>query len=144
MRYLLTSFALMLTTSMVGVSPAMAEDIGIPVTVHVTDAEQIPIATAVVRHPSEQDRHRVNTETGKWVASVLYLPNGDELIFAKGMELEFEISAPGYKNLRVTYFVRKRKNVVPVILEKMDFDLDAEEDEVDDPVIQFGRDKPID
>ncbi len=120
-----------------------AEEVGIPVTVHVTDIEGLPVATAVVRHPSEQDRHRVNTETGKWVASVLYLPNGDELVFIKGMELEFEISAPGYKNLRVTYFVRKRKNVVPVVLEKMEFDLDSEDD-VDDPVIQFGRDKPID
>jgi hypothetical protein len=139
MRYLPAGFALALAFT----APAMADDIGIPVTVQVTDTEGMPIATAVVRHPSEQDRHRVNTETGKWVARVLYLPNGDELVFEKGMELEFEISAPGYKNLRVTYFVRKRKNVVPVVLEKMDFDLDSEE-EIDDPVIQFGRDKPID
>ena len=142
MRYLLTSIALLVAPFVV-VAPALAEDVGIPVTVQVTDAMQLPIATAVVRHPSEQDRHRVNTETGKWVASVLYLPDGNELVFIKGMELEFEISAPGYKNARVTYFVRKRKNVVPVVLEKMEFDLESEDD-VEDPVIQFGRDKPID
>ena len=125
-------------------APAMAEDVGIPVTVHVTDREGNPVPTAVVRHPKEADRHRVNTETGKWVASVLYLPTGDELIFDKGMELEFEISAPGYKNAHVLYYVKRRKNVVPVILEKLDLDALIEDDEDDEPVIQFGRDKPID
>ena len=85
----------------------------------------------------------MNTETGAWTGSVLYLPNGDELIFQKNMILEFEISAPGYRNAQIKYQVRKRKNVVPVVLEKMDFNLDEDED-ADDPVIQFGRDKPLD
>ncbi|MBT3221446.1 MAG: hypothetical protein HN348_20375, partial [Proteobacteria bacterium] len=64
--------ALFLTSSV-----AIAEDIGIPVTVQVVDIEGVPIATAVVRHPMEADRHRVNTETGRWTASILYMPNGD-------------------------------------------------------------------
>jgi hypothetical protein len=124
-------------------SPALAaDDDGIPVTVEVRDVGGQPIATAVVRHPDERHPHPVNTETGRWTAPALYLPDGSEIIFAKGMELEFEVSAPGYKNARVKYFVRKRKNVVPVVLEPMDLDLDAED--VDDPIIQFGRDKPID
>lgn len=125
-------------------APAFAQDeVGIPVTVQVVDTQGQPISTAVVRHPDEESRHRVNTETGKWTDSVLYLPNGDELIFEKGMELEFEISAPGYQNARVKYFVRKRKNLVPVVLQEMELDL-VEDDEMEDPVIQFGRDKPID
>lgn len=125
-------------------APAFAqEEVGIPVTVQVVDTQGLPIPTAVVRHPNEESRHRVNTETGKWTDSVLYLPNGDELVFEKGMELEFEISAPGYQNARVKYFVRKRKNLVPVVLQEMELDL-VEDDEMDDPVIQFGRDKPID
>ncbi len=133
-----------LAVGMMSSSGALAqEEIGVPVTVWVTDTVGAPISTAVVRHPSEESRHRVNTETGKWTDSVLYLPNGDELIFEKGMELEFEISAPGYQNARVKYFVRKRKNLVPVVLQKMELDL-TEETDMDDPVIQFGRDKPID
>lgn len=125
--------------------PALAQDeqIGVPVTVQVLDTSGQPVPTAVVRHPNEESRHRVNTETGKWTDSVLYLPNGDELVFEKGMELEFEISAPGYQNARVKYFVRKRKNLVPVVLQKMELEL-TEDEEIDDPVIQFGRDKPID
>jgi hypothetical protein len=130
--------ALFLTSSV-----AIAEDIGIPVTVQVVDIEGVPIATAVVRHPMEADRHRVNTETGRWTASILYMPNGDELIFEKNMELEFEVSAPSYENATVKYIVRKRKNLVPVVLNKMDFTMDDDED-LDDPVIQFGRDKPLD
>lgn len=142
MKSLLTS--LLLASSLLS-APALAGDDseGILVTVEVLDVEGKPIPTAVVRHPDEADRHRVNTETGRWQAQVLYLPNGDELVFVKGMELEFEVSAPGYKNARVKYFVRKRKNLVPVVLEKMEFDLSSDEN-VEDPVIQFGRDKPID
>lgn len=137
------TWSLLLAAAVALSSPALAkDDDGIPVTVEVLDTEGKPISTAVVRHPDEADRHRVNTETGRWSAAVLYLPNGDEIIFKKGMELEFEVSAPGYKNARVKYFVRKRKNLVPVVLEKMDFKLEV--DDEDDPVIQFGRDKPID
>ncbi len=123
-------------------TPAAAEDLGIPVTVRVIDvANGEPIETAVVRHPKEQDRHRVNTETGQWTDSVLYMPDGTELIFEKGMQLEFEVSAPGYMNQRVTYTVRKRKNTFEVPLTKMEIDLTDEDPE--DIVIQFGRDKPI-
>ena len=131
--------ALLLTSSV-----AIAQDnVGIPVTVQVVDVDGVGIPTAVVRHPMEADRHRVNTETGRWTASILYMPNGDEMIFAKNMELEFEVSAPGYENATVKYIVRKRKNLVPVVLNKMDFTMDDDED-LDDPVIQFGRDKPLD
>lgn len=136
--------AVLLASALTSAQAVAGDDsIGIPVTVEVLDPEGLPIATAVVRHPDEADPHRVNTETGRWTAQILYMPNGDELVFEKGMELEFEVSAPGYKNARVKYFVRKRKNLVPVTLEKMNFELTSDDD-VEDPVIQFGRDKPID
>jgi len=124
--------------------PAFAgdEDEGIPVKVIVVDEEGKPIQTAVVRHPREADRHRVNTFDGSWEASTLYLPDGSEIKFTKGMELELEISAPGYVNQHIKYLVRKRKNVFTVTLAKMV--LENTDDDADDPVIQFGRDKPID
>ena len=42
----------------------------------------------------------------------------DELIFEKGMELEFEVSAPGYENASIVYVVRKRKNLAQVYLKQ--------------------------
>lgn len=125
-----------------GVAFAQDEEPGVPVKVVVLDPEGKPIPTAVVRHPQEADRHRVNTFDGSWEASVLYLPDGTELKFLKGMVLELEISAPGFVNQRIQYLIRKRKNVVEVQLARMQFDM--QEEEADDPVIQFGRDKPID
>lgn len=124
-------------------SPAFADEEGIPVTIRVVDRETaLPISTAVIRHPKEQERHRVNTETGTWTDSVLYLPDGSEMLFLKGMELEFEVSAPGYANQSVVFTVRKRKNVFEVPLDKMSVDMSEEDPE--DIMIQFGRDKPID
>jgi hypothetical protein len=126
-------------------APAGAKDDepeGIDVTIKVLDEAGMPVPTAVVRHPDEQFRHPVNTFDGSWTDSILYLPDGSEIVFEKGMEVEFEISAPGYMNQRFVYLIKKRKNVVPVTLQKMD--LSSEDLEADDPVIQFGRDKPID
>lgn len=124
-------------------SAAAAEEEGIPVTVRVVDSVALtPIPTAVVRHPKEQDRHRVNTETGTWTGNVLYMPDGSEMFFEKGMTVEFEVSAPGYVNTRISYVVRKRRNSVDVPLVKMAIDMSSEDPE--DITIQFGRDKPID
>ena len=125
-----------------GAPKGATDDVGVPVKIVVLDIESNPISTAVIRHPKEEDRRRVNTFDGSWQGSVLYLPDGSELIFEKGMELTFEISAPGYMNEKATFLVRSRKNVFKIVLQKMDFG--EESDEFDEPVIQFGRDKPID
>jgi hypothetical protein len=122
-------------------TPALAkakDDQGVPVRVIVLDADRKPISTAVVRHPQEADRHRVNSVDGSWEASVLYLPDGSELRFTPGMTLELEISAPGYMTQVFQYQVRKRKNVVEVALPKIEMD----DSQVDEPVISFGRDQP--
>jgi hypothetical protein len=126
-------------------APAWAKDDeeGINVTVQVFDAEtQTPIPTAVVRNPQEEERHRVNRELGTWTGNVFYMPDGTEVRFIKGATLQFEVSAPGYVNQIVGYTVRKRRNEFPVYLQKMEVDL--EEENPDDVMIQFGRDKPID
>jgi len=111
---------------------------GVPVKVYVVDGEGEPVSTAVVRHPNEADRHRVNAETGHWEGSVLYLPDGSELIFTPGISLQLEVSAPGFMTKVISYDVKKRRNQFPVVLEGMSLkDADFEE-----PIIQFGRDKP--
>lgn len=137
-RLLLLFGALML----VAAAPREDEGPGVPVTLRILDAEGAPIATAVVRHPEEKARHRVNAETGEWSDRILYMEDGSELPFEKGTILVFEVSAPGYRNARIQFVVKKRKNVFVVTLEKLDIVVDPDEEE--DPFIQFGRDKPVD
>lgn len=130
--------------SVLAAAPALAADpeAGIPVKVIVTDAAGKPVTTAVVRHPQEADRHKVNTFDGSWQADVLYLPDGGELVFTKGSTLHLEISAPGYLNANIEYLIRSRKNVIPIVLEEMPppkFD-----DDDNDVIVPFGRDVPLD
>ncbi|MEL6349484.1 MAG: hypothetical protein AAFV53_40650 [Myxococcota bacterium] len=113
-------------------------DEGVPITVKVVDEASEPIPTAVVRHPEEADRHRVNSITGEWTAPVLYLPDGGELIFTPGMTLRLEVSAPGYMTQIVQYDIRKRRNKIEVALSE----LQGEDDNIEEPLIQFDRDKP--
>lgn len=137
MRRILAPFALLLALS----APADAKDKvapGVPVRVIVNDPEGKPIPTAVIRHPQEQDRHRVNAVDGSWEGNALYMPDGTELRFTAGMTLEFEISAPGYTTQVFQYQVRKRKNTVQVSLPK----IESEATPVEEPVISFGRDEP--
>ena len=124
-------------------SAARAEQVGIPVTIQVTDVDGIPITTAIIRHVEEADRHRVNIETGRWTGRVLYLYNGDELVFKKDTELELTISAPGYSNASVNYVVKKRKNLVPVSLTKMRFALNDDQGNYA-PKIGFKHDAILD
>ncbi|MBN1335794.1 MAG: hypothetical protein JXB39_07515 [Deltaproteobacteria bacterium] len=127
--------------SLSDVAEARSKDAaGVPVKVVVTDTEGEPIATAVVRHPDESDRHRVNAVDGSWEATVLYMPDGSEMAFVPGMDLQLEISAPGYVTQIIQYSVRKRKNKIPVELAR----LDLQTEEIEEPVIQFGRDEPRD
>ncbi len=135
---------LLVLTLLVGMVPgSIAEakkdkDAGVNVRITVLDEAGAPIPTAVVRHPDEADRRRVNSVTGVWEDSILYLPDGSELRFVPGMTLQFEISAPGYITQVVQYDVRKRNNKLEIALKQMEI----EEEEIDEPLIQFGRDKP--
>lgn len=111
---------------------------GVEVRIRVMDPAGEPIPTAVVRHPEEADRRRVNSVTGEWTASTLYLPDGSELVFVPGMSIQLEVSAPGYMTKIVKYDIRKRKNLALVQLEE----LAMEADDIEEPLIQFGRDRP--
>ena len=110
---------------------------GVPVKVFVLDQQGQPIPTAVVRHPKEADRHRVNAATGHWEGSVLYLPDGSELIFMPNSSLQLEVSAPGYLTKLIQYDIKKRRNQFDVNLDVMSL----KEAEFEEPIIQFGRDR---
>lgn len=119
------------------------DDEGIPVSIKVLDPSGQPVPAAVVRHPLEEERHRVNTVTGEWSASILYLPDGTALVFEKGMQLKFEVSAPGYELATVNYIVRKRKNNVLVTLNPLPV-IEGDDDDMDNISIGFGRSVPLD
>ena len=135
-------FVLALTTafSTDALADKKAGDDGVPVTVVVKDADGKPIPTAVIRHPDEADRHRVNVMNGEWEGSILYLPDGTELVFTPGMAITLEVSAPGYMTQIVQYDIRKRKNRIEISLPTLQMD----DSEIEEPVITFGRDKPRD
>lgn len=119
-------------------SPAMAKSTDLVLKIFVLDEEGGPVTTASVRNTQEAEKHGVNAETGSWESAVLYLADGTELKFAPDMQVDFEISAPGYVTQKVSYLMRKRKNVIKVNLGKISDTEDTDED-VD---INFGRDKP--
>lgn len=112
---------------------------GVPVTVQVQDADGDPIGSAIIRHQDEKERHKVNLVSGSWTADRLYLPGGAELVFTAGMPISFEVSASGYLTETVHYVVRKRRNVIEITLTEMDVGTE----DMQDPLISFGRDKPI-
>ncbi len=114
---------------------------GVNVKITVLDEKQKAIPTAVIRHPDEADRHRVNSMTGSWEDTKLYMPDGTEMIFTPGMSVRFEVSAPGYLTKIIQYDIRKRKNNVEVNLVELEMD---DETGIEDPMITFGRDKPRD
>lgn len=123
-------------------SPALAKGDkyadGVPVKVTVLDVDGDPIPTAVIRQPDEADRHRVNSLTGSWEESKLYLPDGSELVFTPGMTIQLEVSAPGYLTQIIQYDIRKRKNNVEIALPELELD----DQDIDEPLLQFGRDEP--
>lgn len=115
------------------------ESIGTRVYIQVLDdADDEPVRTAVIRHPDEADRHRVNSVDGTWDEEVLYLPDGSELVFTPGLILVLEVSAPGYETQVIQYQVRRRKNNLKVRLKKQEYD----HSEIDEPMMSFGRDTP--
>jgi hypothetical protein len=116
------------------------DGVGTRIQVRVLDEAGNPVPTAVIRHPEEEERHRVNSVTGAWEEEVLYMPDGSELIFTPGLLLYLEISAPNFASQVVQYQVRRRRNVLTVNLEA----LEMQDVTIDEPMMSFGRDTPID
>jgi len=119
-----------------GCAPKVGTD-GVPLKVYVLNGSGDPIPTAVVRHPDEADRHRVNAATGHWEGSVLYMEDGSELIFMPNTTIQLEVSAPGFLTKVIQYDIKKRRNQFDVQLDQ----LSLKEDEFEEPIIQFGHDK---
>ena len=133
--------AIALGATLVGDAEAKKnKDGGTRVYVRVLDEVGAPIPTAVIRHPDEQDRHRVNSVDGTWDEEVLYMPDGTELVFEPGLMLTLEVSAPSFETKVVQYQVRRRRNRFDVELVA----LEIEESEIEAPKIQFGTDNPRD
>lgn len=116
------------------------KDEAVPITVRVIDESGQPIPTATVKHPEELDAHRVNAVNGEWADAAIYLPDGTELRFAKGLEVRFEVSAPGFATQIVQYETRRRNNLLEIVLSEVDYG----DEEFEKPIIQFVRDKPRD
>lgn len=114
------------------------DDAGVEVKVYVLTPQGDPVTTAVVRHPLETDRHRVNAQDGSWKATSLYMPDGTELRFTSGMDLQLEVSAPGFETAVITYQVRKRRNTVQVTLQA----IEMADENIEEPIITFKQDKP--
>ena len=131
------ALALLTTTSAEALAGSSNDGDGIPITVTVLDQAGDPVPTAVIRHPDEADRHRVNSVDGSWTESVLYMPDGTDLKFEKGLLMSLEVSAPGYQIQIVEVEVKKRKNNLTVTL------LPQPEDEepIEEPMMSFGRDE---
>jgi hypothetical protein len=138
MKRLFAVVIAMLLLVLPGVAFAKKDSVGTRVYIQVVDENQDPVRTAVIRHPDEGERHRVNSVDGTWDDEVLYMPDGSELVFAPGLILVFEVSAPGYETQVVQYQVRRRRNTVQVVLKELDLD----EDELEEPMMSFGRDTP--
>lgn len=90
------------------------------VTMTVTNPAGQPIPTAIVVWDDELERHRVNTFTGGWEGSTLYLPDGTQRPFAVDAPARAWVSAPGYAAARVDVVVDKRKVAVPVTLQPLE------------------------
>jgi hypothetical protein len=120
-------------------SPAMAKSTELNLKILVLDEEGAPVSTASIRNAQEAEKHGVNGQTGAWEGTVLYLADGTEVKFTPDMQLEFEISAPGFVTQKVTYLMRKRKNLIKVNLGKITAGTEDTDEDVD---IGFGRDKP--
>ena len=69
---------------------------------------------------------------------MLYLPKARELVVQPGMTIQLEVSAPAYMTKEIMYDIKRRRNHFDVYLDKIDEDTE----DFDDPIIQFGRDKP--
>ena len=87
------------------------------VTVAVVDEQGEPIPNAWVRVHQTEGRRSVDPDSGLWEASTLYRYDGSPLVFVKGMAVEFTVSAPGFRAVRLQYEVRSRRNYLQVALD---------------------------
>jgi hypothetical protein len=101
-------------------APAVSLAAPTGLTITVTNSEGLPIPNAMIRFVQEKALHRVHTETGRWTGSVLYLPDGNEVILEPGVELNVQVFAAGYQPWDATVAIpKRRKQAVDVSLQPM-------------------------
>ena len=137
--HFMSFFLMLVSTSEVEAKKKKSEGVEVMFMIMAQDSQE-PIPTASVRHPSDIESSRVNELNGTWQSSEIYLPDGSVILFTPGTMLEMEISAPGYVTQIVQYDIKKRRNKVPIYLEKMEID----DSDIEMPSIPFGRDKERD
>jgi len=91
-----------------------------PVTVTVTDEAGAVVPAARVRFLEEDELHLVNSGTGMFTTSVLYLRDGSEKVLEKGSTHAFEVVAPGYQRFSGEVVFDGRKEAVAVTLSPME------------------------
>ena len=92
---------------------------GVTVTITVLDEEsKTPLSTARILHPLEHIDHQVNSVTGSWKESVLFLTDGTTLYFSPGSSLDLTISAPGYISQEIQLEVKHWRNKHTIYLSK--------------------------
>jgi len=90
-------------------------------TIEVTNSEAQPVPTTLIMFEREQELHRVNKLTGTWEGEALYLPDGTDWVFAKGVSVNLLVTAPGYAVTRQTIeLTKKRKNQAAVVIRPLD------------------------
>ena len=136
---IMSFFWMMISTSDVEAKKKNNEGVEVTFIIMSQDSQE-PISTASVRHPSDIESSRVNELNGTWQSSEIYLPDGNVILFTPGTLLEMEISAPGFVTQIVQSDIKKRRNKVPIYLEKMEID----DSDIEMPSIPFGRDKERD
>lgn len=105
------------------VSMTTARSQGMPLQIEVRDPQGAPIPSAAVRFLAEGECHAVD-EGGRWTGGALSLPDGSELFLARGMTLDFDVLAPGYRPRPGSHVLRGgRADRVEVTLEPMDLTL---------------------
>jgi len=134
-RRWLAAILLPLLFALAGVAQAKDEE-GMLVEVQVVDAGGHAIPNAWVRVPDTEGRRSVSPQTGVWSARYLYSFDGVEVYFKRGEVLEMTISAPGYQARVARYRVRRGKNELHVVLDK----LPAEQAQADSDISWFRRD----
>lgn len=82
---------------------------GMPLTLRVVDADtRRGVPNAEVVRAGVRERHAVSPETGAWTGTVEIFPDGLEAFFRPGELVEYDVLAPGYVPVRVSYTLRRR------------------------------------
>jgi len=114
---------------------------GVPLVITVVDGlTGKPIPFATLRETQEKTLKMVDRATGQLALTRLEPSYNDMVPLKKGMVLTIEVTAAAYEPKQVEYTMRRRGNrlLIPLTPMKIAPNIGSE------PVLQFGRDRPLD